>query len=231
MLLQSDQEQSSLLKWDSRAGRSLRAHTNLTALSWPVRRAPLPGDLVVCIQAPDPPPLQIQRSPATARRYQISQNCSKGSPNLAQRLNNPINSVHFYPIQSTLNRAPATLRCRARQGRVAKGTKIRKISSLFSRNLGSAQRGKTHMPGTVMWSVRSKARPAGRGASPAGGNRMEGWQRPRNGHKREQQRQGAERDGRLGVVVRGMARGKSLLGFQTRSLREWRGCLCGLGCG
>lgn len=54
MLLQSDREQSGLLKWDPRAGRGLRAHTNLTALSWPVRGAPSPGDVVVCSWAPDP---------------------------------------------------------------------------------------------------------------------------------------------------------------------------------
>lgn len=66
------------------------------------------------------------------------------------------------------------LRCRAKLGSKAKGTKISEISSAFSRNLASAQRGKTHMQITVTWSVQSKARPVGRGASPAGGNKLEG---------------------------------------------------------
>lgn len=183
MLLQSDREQSGLLKWDPRAGRGLRAHTNLTALSWPVRGAPSPGDVVVCSWAPDPT-LPCNSVPRPDQPKPLQGEPKSGSE---VKQTNQFSSL----LPHSINFKSGTyhvIKCRARQGRVAKGPKIRKISPLFSRNLVSAQGGKTHMQGTRRWSIRSKARPVGRGTGPAGGNRMEGWQRQRNGHKCEQQR-------------------------------------------
>lgn len=113
-------------------------------------------------------PLQIECSPQDTTLLPDQPECSKVSPDLAQR-EQIIQSIIF-KLRST------TLRSRARQGSRTEGTKINNISSHRIRNSLSSQGGMTCMQVTVTCSVQSKTRPAGRGASPAGGNKLEGWQ-------------------------------------------------------
>lgn len=130
----------------------------------------------------------------TLRQYQVRQNAQRPAQIWLREStqSNQCSSLLFNSTNFKLT--VSTLRCRAKLGSQAKGTEISEISSVFSRNLASAQRGKTHVQITVTWSVQNKARPVGRGASPAGGNKLEGQRCQRERHPRERREEAEDEE-------------------------------------
>lgn len=124
--LQSDKEESSLLKWDLRAGRSLRA-PSLTTLSRSVWRASR-GKLGTWLSTAG---IQILRSSYESTKPPNPPERLESEPNLAQGINSSISSLLLNLINLKLSTYHIKVQGQTRED--GKGAKHKKTSSPSSR--------------------------------------------------------------------------------------------------